>query len=182
MVVAIDGPAGSGKGTVTKLIAEKLNLVYIDTGATYRCVALAAIRNGIKLEEKDTLLKYLCMALPYHVLVHSRAGGNDYELREVNVYSGSFGGTCAIPIPYLRPMLSMTDEEKEEMHNLLSPEGTAIYGCGGISMPMNHYGEFVPYEFMNRIIQYLLKNHFDFMGLIPKDLAIEVTENNNPYK
>ena len=51
MVVAIDGPAGSGKGTVTKLIAEKLNLVYIDTGATYRCVALAAIRNGIKLED-----------------------------------------------------------------------------------------------------------------------------------
>ena len=57
MVVAIDGPAGSGKGTVTKLIAEKLNLVYIDTGATYRCVALAAIRNGIKLEEKDKIIE-----------------------------------------------------------------------------------------------------------------------------
>ena len=57
MVVAIDGPAGSGKGTVTKLIAEKLNLVYIDTGATYRCVALAAIRKGIKLEEKDKIIE-----------------------------------------------------------------------------------------------------------------------------
>ena len=57
MVVAIDGPAGSGKGTVTKLIAEKLNLVYIDTGATYRCVALAAIRNGIKLEEQDKIIE-----------------------------------------------------------------------------------------------------------------------------
>ena len=57
MVVAIDGPAGSGKGTVTKLIAEKLNLIYIDSGATYRCVALAAIRNGIKLEEQDKIIK-----------------------------------------------------------------------------------------------------------------------------
>ena len=57
MVVAIDGPAGSGKGTVTKLVAEKLNLVYIDSGATYRCVALAAIRNGIKLEEQDKIIE-----------------------------------------------------------------------------------------------------------------------------
>ena len=57
MIVAIDGPAGSGKGTITKLIAERLNLVYIDSGATYRCVALATIRNNIKLEEKDKIIE-----------------------------------------------------------------------------------------------------------------------------
>ena len=56
-IVAIDGPAGSGKGTITKIIAEKLGLVYIDTGATYRCVALAALRNNIKLEEKDKIIE-----------------------------------------------------------------------------------------------------------------------------
>jgi len=57
MVVAIDGPAGSGKGTITKLVAEKLNLVYIDSGATYRCVALACLRNNIGLEEKDKIIE-----------------------------------------------------------------------------------------------------------------------------
>ena len=56
-IVAIDGPAGSGKGTITKLIAEKLGLVYIDTGATYRCVALATLRNNIKLEEKEKIIE-----------------------------------------------------------------------------------------------------------------------------
>ena len=56
MIVAIDGPAGSGKGTVTKLVAEKLNLVYIDSGATYRCVALACLRNNIKIEEKEKII------------------------------------------------------------------------------------------------------------------------------
>ena len=55
-VIAIDGPAGSGKGTVTKIVAKKLGLVYIDSGATYRCVALAVLRNNIKLEEKDKII------------------------------------------------------------------------------------------------------------------------------
>ena len=47
-VVAIDGPAGSGKGTITKIIAEKRNLVSIDTGAMYRCVTLDCLNKGIK--------------------------------------------------------------------------------------------------------------------------------------
>lgn len=57
MIVAIDGPAGSGKGTITKLVAEELNLIYIDSGATYRCVALACLRNNIKLDEEDKIIE-----------------------------------------------------------------------------------------------------------------------------
>ena len=49
MIVAIDGPAGTGKGTVTKIIADKLGLVNIDTGAMYRCVALYSLRNNVDL-------------------------------------------------------------------------------------------------------------------------------------
>ncbi len=58
-VVAIDGPAGSGKGTVTKLVAEKRNLVSIDTGAMYRCVALYLYRNNINLNEIEKIEKCL---------------------------------------------------------------------------------------------------------------------------
>ena len=56
MVIGIDGPAGSGKGTVTKVVAEKLNLVNIDTGAMYRCVALASLRKHLTLEDKDKII------------------------------------------------------------------------------------------------------------------------------
>lgn len=48
-IVAIDGPAGAGKGTITKLVAKELGLVSIDTGMLYRCHALAILRNNINL-------------------------------------------------------------------------------------------------------------------------------------
>lgn len=57
MIVAIDGPAGSGKGTVTKVIASRMGLINLDTGATYRCVALEALRRGVTLEEKDKIVE-----------------------------------------------------------------------------------------------------------------------------
>ena len=54
-IVAIDGPAGSGKGTITKLVGKRLNLVNIDTGAMYRCASLYMIRNNIHLDEIDKI-------------------------------------------------------------------------------------------------------------------------------
>lgn len=56
-IVAIDGPAGSGKGTVAEILSKKCNLINIDTGATYRCVALAALRNNLSLNDVDAIIK-----------------------------------------------------------------------------------------------------------------------------
>lgn len=56
-IVGIDGPAGSGKGTVTKQVANRLGLINIDTGSTYRCVALETINQGVGLEEKDKIIE-----------------------------------------------------------------------------------------------------------------------------
>ena len=65
-IVAIDGPAGSGKGTITKLIAEKRNLVSIDTGAMYRCVTLDCLNKGIEpnnIEEIKGILENINIEL-----------------------------------------------------------------------------------------------------------------------
>jgi cytidylate kinase len=55
MIIAIDGPAGTGKGTVSKLLAERLGYMYLDTGAMYRSITLKMIRENIKLDELDRI-------------------------------------------------------------------------------------------------------------------------------
>lgn len=57
--VAIDGPAGSGKSTVAKLIAKKLNFIYVDTGAMYRAVGLYCIKNNIDCNDTDAVANRL---------------------------------------------------------------------------------------------------------------------------
>ena len=58
-IVAIDGPAGSGKGTIAKLVSNKLGFSTIDTGAMYRCVALECINHGIKYTEIEKIKNVL---------------------------------------------------------------------------------------------------------------------------
>ena len=58
MIIAIDGPAGSGKSTIAKLVAKELGLVYLDTGAMYRLVTLKALNEGI-LDDLDKIKEML---------------------------------------------------------------------------------------------------------------------------
>ncbi len=58
-IVAIDGPAGTGKGTVTEILSKKFKLLNIDTGATYRCVTLDMINKKIGIEELDKIKELL---------------------------------------------------------------------------------------------------------------------------
>lgn len=55
MIIAIDGPAGSGKSTIAQAVAERLGLTYLDTGAMYRAVTFLALERGVSLEDDDGL-------------------------------------------------------------------------------------------------------------------------------
>lgn len=57
--IAVDGPVASGKGTVSKLVAQRLGFVYIDTGATYRVTALLAQRAGVDLDDQAAVVAQL---------------------------------------------------------------------------------------------------------------------------
>jgi cytidylate kinase len=55
MVIAIDGPAGAGKSTVARALAERLGFTYLDSGAMYRCVALAALERDVDLDDEAAM-------------------------------------------------------------------------------------------------------------------------------
>ena len=55
--IAVDGPAGAGKSTIAKLVAKKMNLIYVDTGAMYRAMALYLLRMGVDINDDETVIK-----------------------------------------------------------------------------------------------------------------------------
>jgi cytidylate kinase len=57
IIVAIDGPAGSGKGTVAHILSEDCNLTYIDTGAMYRAIAYLSLKNNISISDEDKIVE-----------------------------------------------------------------------------------------------------------------------------
>ena len=58
-IIAVDGPSGTGKGTITKLVAEKFDFQYLDTGAMYRCVTLKMINEKVSLENEEKIEEIL---------------------------------------------------------------------------------------------------------------------------
>ena len=80
--------------------------------------------------------------------------------------------------PYLRPLSSMTEEERKEYNSFFG--GIEPYDCDFSAYPIEY--KYV-YEWdIKNYIDFLNANHFDYRGLIPKGLAIEVTKENNPYE
>lgn len=59
MNIAIDGPAGSGKSTIARILSQKLGFIYVDTGAMYRAIALYCLRQGLKAEEEEKIERLL---------------------------------------------------------------------------------------------------------------------------
>lgn len=54
--IAVDGPAGAGKSTIAKLVAKKMNLIYVDTGAMYRAMALHMIKQGVDINDDAAVI------------------------------------------------------------------------------------------------------------------------------
>ncbi|MGO9975315.1 MAG: (d)CMP kinase [Solirubrobacteraceae bacterium] len=81
MVVAIDGPAGAGKSTVARAVAERLGFTYLDSGSMYRCVALAALQRDAEPQDVAPLLR---IALGERVLLDGADVTSEIRAQEVS--------------------------------------------------------------------------------------------------
>ncbi|KYG33121.1 (d)CMP kinase [Alkalihalobacillus trypoxylicola] len=92
IAIAIDGPAGAGKSTVAKLVAENLSFLYIDTGAMYRAITYAAIKEDVPLENGQKLrdlldsisIKLISEEKGTKVLINGEDVTTDIRTNEVN--------------------------------------------------------------------------------------------------
>ena len=57
IIIAVDGPAGAGKSTIAKIIAKRLNINYIDTGAMYRAVTLKCLQNNVDIKDENAVIE-----------------------------------------------------------------------------------------------------------------------------
>ena len=94
-VIAIDGPSGSGKTTIARLIAKELGFNYLDTGALYRAVAMALIKNMIRPEDtddklRDILKKTLVTFNNGRVFLNGQDVSEDIRSKEIDHYSSVF--------------------------------------------------------------------------------------------
>jgi len=123
-VVAIDGPVGSGKSTVAKAVAQRLDLPYLESGAMYRVVAWAAVKRGIDLEAGDELT---ALAAELHMDVGERivVDGHDVtgELRSPDVGRAV---SAVAATPGVRTELVRRQREWVEQHRGAVVEGRDI--------------------------------------------------------
>jgi len=97
MIVAIDGPAATGKSTSAKLVAQALGFTYLDTGAMYRCVTLSILKYDIHLDDTLSLLSLLNATeiqfknseSEWLVLLNGKDVSNDIRKTEVTNYSSA---------------------------------------------------------------------------------------------
>lgn len=75
MRIAIDGPAGAGKSTIARLVAKELRLRYLDTGAMYRAITLAALRRDVDLDDENALCD-LILSLDLEIIFDEKSSAN----------------------------------------------------------------------------------------------------------
>ncbi len=114
MVIAIDGPAASGKSTTAKLVAQKLGYLYIDTGAMYRAVALKAAREGVPLDDPAAISRMLAATVitqePTSEGIRTMLDGNDVS-REIRTPEMSKAASDISALPAVRRRLVSLQQE-----------------------------------------------------------------------
>jgi len=130
--IAIDGPAGSGKSTTAKLVAEKLGMLYLDTGAMYRAVTLMARRSQIEMSDGPKIAEHMDRS---EIVLRNENGS-------LRVFLDGEDVTEQIRLPEISAQVSLVSSHREVRERLVRQQ-KKISGNGGIVMDGRDIGTVV---------------------------------------
>ncbi len=162
--IAVDGPAGAGKSTVAKRIAEKLGLLHLDTGAMYRAMALKALRRGIAPGDREAVLPLLAETEVTIATIggmqHTYLDGEDVTglIRTPEI---SKGASDIGVIPEVRIKLAASQRDFAKQNDVIM-DGREI---GSFVLPDAPYKFFVTASVDERARRRLLEMHAKGVGL-----------------
>lgn len=171
IIIAIDGPAGSGKSTTAKLLAQRLGYNYIDTGAMYRAVTFLALKNNItdKPSEVVALLKKTDISLKFDNGITRVYVNNEEITNEIRTYEVNSSVSEISKIPAVRSLL--VEKQKEMGKNgAVVMEGRDI---GTVVFPNAHVKIFLTATLDERAVRRL--KDFEALG---KNVSYEETKEN----
>lgn len=147
--IAIDGPAGAGKSSIARAAAERLNYIYVDTGALYRTIGLAAARSNTNIQneaEVEKLLKSLDINIVFfngeqHVLL-----GDEDVSEKIRTEQASMMASKVSAIPAVRAYLLDTQRDFAKTDNVLMDGrdiGTVVLPNASVKIFLQPHQKFV---------------------------------------
>ncbi|MCX5656957.1 MAG: (d)CMP kinase [Candidatus Omnitrophica bacterium] len=169
-IVAIDGPAGSGKSTVAKLVAKRLGYLYIDTGAMYRALTLKALKKGFNFKDEKSLV---ALAVDSRIELKGQSDGS------LKIFLDGKDVSKRIREPDVNANISALSKLKEVRKNMvtrqraLAKNGWAVLegrDIGTVVFPKARYKFYLDAEFKERVN----RRHEEFISQNKKISRIKV--------
>ena len=121
-IIAIDGPAGSGKGTIAKILASRLGYTYVDTGAMYRCVSLKSLENNLNEDDEEkivALLKDMNIRLTNDGKCYLNDEDVSDKIRTIEVTKR---------VSKISPIVALREVMRDKQHELASKDNIVMEG------------------------------------------------------
>ena len=172
MIIAIDGPAGSGKSTTARLVAKKLGFIYVDTGAMYRAVTLSWLT-----QEKPNIDEFIKNLPSISLGINAQTNEQQTFLNGIDVSKEIRGREVTDNVSYISSIKTVREKMVEMQRNIGNAQSVVMDGrdIGTAVFPKAHLKIFMVADIRERAVRRLQEMKIQSMFPLPKLEDLMVT-------